>query len=179
MDNRFEMCPVCGSKRVVTHKVKWTCPDCGFDLYNNVAAAVGVIIVDDENKVVFETRAKEPRKGFLALPGGFVNPDECAEDAVVRECREEIGFEVKDPQFLCSFPNTYPYKNIVYKTCDLFFVARVPGRLEDYLSKMEAEAAEVTSITTRKAGTIEDVDQLPMAFESSINALKVFVKSGK
>lgn len=179
MENKFLLCPVCGSKNVVTHKIKWTCPDCNFDLYNNVAAAVGIIIVDDENKVVFETRAKEPRKGFLALPGGFVNPDECAEAAVIRECREEIGFEVKNPQFICSFPNTYPYKNIVYKTCDLFFVARVPGHLEDYLSKMNAEATEVTSIKLEKVAAIEDVEKLPMAFGSSINALKVFVKSGK
>lgn len=179
MENKFELCPLCGSKKVITHKTKWTCPECGFDLYNNVAAAVGVIITDDENKVIFETRAKEPRKGFLAIPGGFVNPDEGAEAAVVRECREEIGFEVKDIKFLCSFPNTYPYKNIVYKTCDLFFVAKVPGRLEDYLSKMQAEATEVSSITLKKVASTDDVDNLPMAFESSIKALKLFVKSGK
>ena len=70
MSNDFALCPECGSKKIqFVQNKKWACPDCGFDLYCNVAAAVGLIICSPDNSVLFETRAKEPRKGFLALPG--------------------------------------------------------------------------------------------------------------
>ena len=122
--NDFNLCPNCGSKNIKNVKNrKWLCQDCGFDLYNNVASAVGLIICDKENKILLEERAKEPKKGFLAFPGGFVDPDETAEQACIRECMEEIGAKPAELKYLCSFPNTYEYKNITYKTCDLFFEA--------------------------------------------------------
>ena len=134
MKNDFNMCPMCGSKKIINHNNrKWVCEDCGFDLYCNVAAAVGLIIHDKYNNVLFEVRAKEPRKGFVALPGGFVDFDESAEEAVSRECREEIGAEVSDFDFLCTAPNTYVYKNIEYKTCDMFFTAELPSDFESIL----------------------------------------------
>ena len=50
MANDFELCPKCGSKKIeYKDNRKWFCPDCGFDLYNNVAAAVGIIICDKNN----------------------------------------------------------------------------------------------------------------------------------
>ena len=85
-------------------KYTWKCPDCGYVLYCNVAAAVGVIISDKNNNVLFEIRAKEPRKGFAALPGGFIDADETAEDAAKRECCEEIGADVQNIKYVCSFP---------------------------------------------------------------------------
>ena len=48
MKNKFNMCPECGSKKIEWHNgKKWICPDCGFDLYCNVAAAVGIVLYDD------------------------------------------------------------------------------------------------------------------------------------
>ena len=87
MKNNFNLCPMCGSKKIeCKDNRKWECPDCNFDLYCNVATAVGVIIKDKYNNVLFEVRGKEPRKGYYAVPGGFVDFDECAEDAAIREC---------------------------------------------------------------------------------------------
>lgn len=180
MANTFNLCPNCGSKNIVSKPIKWQCPDCGFDLYNNVASAVGIIIYDDDCNVLFETRAKEPRLGFLAIPGGFVNPDETAENAVVRECMEEIGYKVSasDINFLCTFPNTYQYKEIVYKTCDLFFTVKIKDKkIPQLLSEMKAEKSEVSSISIHHVATAKDVDSLPIAFESSVLALKKFIEN--
>ena len=117
MKNDFNLCPMCGSKTIQNkNDRRWFCPDCGFDLYCNIAAAVGVIIQDSKHNILFEVRAKNPRKGYVAFPGGFIDADESAEEAVERECMEEIGAKVKNVKFLCSNPNTYEYKNIVYKT---------------------------------------------------------------
>ena len=115
--NTFNFCPKCGSKSIsYVDSKKWVCPDCGFTLYNNIASAVAVVIADEYGGVLLETRAKEPRKGFLALPGGFTDRDETAEQAAMRECFEETGLKLESVEYLCSFPNDYEYKNIAYKT---------------------------------------------------------------
>lgn len=180
MKNDFNFCPKCGSKKIENHNDrKWLCPECGFDLYNNVASAVGVIITDKNHNILLEVRAKEPRKGFLALPGGFVDPDETAEEAAIRECKEEIGAEVKNVRFLCSFPNTYEYKNITYKTCDLFFTAELDGQhksIDDLIRGLSLQESEVLGLKSCKVETEEDVNTLPLAFESAVKTLKYYLK---
>lgn len=181
MKNDFNFCPKCGSRKIENrNNRKWICPDCGFDLYANVACAVGIIIQDKFNNVLFEVRAKDPQKGFLALPGGFVDADERAEDAVIRECMEEIGVKISNVQFLCSNPNTYPYKNIEYKTCDLFFVAHLGSEydsMQDFIKTLKAQESEVQSFVYHKVETQDDVDNLPIAFESARVTLKQLIKS--
>ena len=180
MENDFNLCPKCGSKNIQNiNNRKWICPECGFDLYNNVAAAVGVIIYDKNHNILLEVRAKEPRKNFLALPGGFVDADETAEEAVVRECKEEIGTEIENPEFLCTFPNTYEYKGIIYKTCDMFFTAALPENqtVEELVSKLSIQESEVQKLVVAKVVSEEDVKKLPMAFESSVKTLFKFVKN--
>lgn len=183
--NDFNMCPICGSKNIINHgNRKWVCQDCGFDLYCNVAAAVGIIIQDKNHNVLFEVRAKEPRKGFVAVPGGFVDFNESAEEAVVRECREEIGVEIKssDLKFLCSAPNTYVYKNIEYKTCDLFFKAELPSTfasIQDFIKTLTPEESEVSAFKVYKVETLDDINKIPLAFESARFTLKKLVETLK
>ena len=182
MKNDFKLCPMCGSKKIeCINNRKWKCPDCGFDLYNNVAAAVGIVIYDKEKNVLFEVRAKEPRKGYAALPGGFIDFDESAEEAIYRECREELGVEIelKDIQYLFSFPNTYAYKNIEYKTCDIFFAAPLPEKyssIKDFILALHPEESEVQKLVSYKAECIDDVEKIPFAFESSRQTLLKFVR---
>ncbi|MBO4547452.1 MAG: NUDIX domain-containing protein [Treponema sp.] len=178
MSNDFALCPKCGSKKIqFVQNKKWQCPDCGLDLYCNVAAAVGLIICSPSGDVLFETRAKEPRKGFLALPGGFCNPDESAETAARRECMEEIGIEAQNIKYVASFPNTYPYKDFVYKTCDLFFEARLSQeQARGILQKIKADQKEVAAVELRKVKSQADIDALPLAFDSAKRALTTWLE---
>jgi NAD+ diphosphatase len=179
--NDFKLCPMCGSRKIANvHNRKWLCGDCGFDLYNNVAAAVGVVIADGNGNILFEKRAKEPRKGFLALPGGFVDPDESVEEAAVRECREETGVEPSAVSYLCSFPNTYEYKNIVYKTCDFFFIAALPPDVTDIdalIQKLHGEETEVQGFASVGIRSEEDIAKAPIAFGSAEKTLQVWLKT--
>lgn len=183
INNAFNMCPMCGSKNIENPGMrKWICKDCGFDLYNNVAAAVGIIIYDKDKNVLFEVRAKEPRKGFIAVPGGFVDFDESAEEAIVRECKEEIGVDLDSDQvkILCTNPNTYEYKNIVYKTCDIFFTAPLPEKYENvaaFISSLKAQESEVLGFQAHRVATLADVEKLPLAFESARLTLRKFVET--
>lgn len=52
---------------------------------------VVLTIRDDQLTVVLIRRAEDPYRGRLALPGGFVRPDESLDAAAARELREETG----------------------------------------------------------------------------------------
>lgn len=171
--NRFTYCPACGSKNIMTVKNgrKWECPDCSLELYNNVATAVGLLIADGSGGILFEKRAKEPRKGFLAFPGGFTDPDETVEEAAERECIEEIGVKPESLEYLCSYPNDYEYKGIKYKTCDLFFTAKIPEG-----STIKAQESEVEGFVRMKIETKEDVENCPLAFGSAKKTLLKWIE---
>lgn len=172
--NEFRFCPKCGSSKIQTAPEgrKWQCPDCGFVLYNNVASSVGLLIQNHKGEFLFEKRAKEPQKSKFVQPGGFIDPDETAEHAALRECREELGVEVTDLKFLCSEPNTYPYKDIVYKTCDMWFTAVIPEG-----SALVAQESEVSALEWKKITCEEDIQNADIAFESGKNALRFLLKS--
>jgi ADP-ribose pyrophosphatase YjhB (NUDIX family) len=141
--------------------------------YHNVAAATGCIITAAQG-ILFLVRAKEPAKGKLDLPGGFVEPDEGAIAGLRRECREELGW---DPgtgfSFFASFPNTYPYKGITYKTCDLFFTLHAPGlRRED----LRLDTEEIGGICFIRPSDLRLED---VAFDSTRRVLAAFLPEGQ
>jgi len=160
----FEYCPRCGKPGLVYRDGKyWTCPACGFIYFHNVASSASVII-EHEGFVVMLRREQDPARGLLALPGGFVDPDERAEDAAVRECLEETGLAVTAAKFVGSWPNTYTYRDVRYKTCDLYFSVVLSGDLKAF----EAEEGEVSTLELVAPGSFETA---PIAFESARQAL--------
>ena len=71
-----------------------TCPACGFVFYLNPVVGAGAL-VEKEGRVVLVRRGVEPKAGYWSLPSGYVEADEMAEDAAVREMEEETGLEVE------------------------------------------------------------------------------------
>lgn len=66
--------------------------------YPRPAVTVDLIVVaeqyNDESHMLFVRRGKEPYKGKLALPGGFLNMNETGKEAAVREFKEECSADL-------------------------------------------------------------------------------------
>lgn len=119
---RLKYCPVCGSPDFkYDHLKAFNCGGCGFSFYINSAAAVAAIIENEQGEILLTRRAFEPHKGYLDLPGGFVDPMESIEEALMREIKEELNLEVTEMQYLFSVPNQYVFSNYTVYTTDLAF----------------------------------------------------------
>jgi 8-oxo-dGTP pyrophosphatase MutT (NUDIX family) len=183
----FTFCPSCASKNIAFEQGKvFRCPDCGFVYYHNTAAASGCVIsvprAGGGERIMLLVRGKEPAKGRLDLPGGFVDPGEGVLEGLCRELREEIGWTPPIPPgaslaqvftLFASFPNVYPYKNIVYNTCDLFFTLSAPGLSEKDLRLEEAEIAGVRFVKPEEINLGEIAGDL--AFESTRRAIQAYL----
>ncbi len=142
---QFHYCPRCGSSEVEFSLARrMDCSSCGLQFYLNVAAAVGVILYR-KDQVLLTVRQKDPGKGMLDLPGGFVDVGERAEDAAIREIREELAIELSSVHFAGSSANVYVFGGVTYHTCDLFFLAELPPS-PIYLQESEIESIEMHSI---------------------------------
>ena len=123
---QFEYCPRCGAKAFTVRNEKAKqCEACGFVYYFNPSAAVACFIRNAHGELLLVRRKKDPAKGTLDLPGGFVDMFETAEEAVRREVREETGLQVVRSRYLFSISNLYPYSGFLVHTMDMFFLCRV------------------------------------------------------
>lgn len=77
-------------------------------------ATVGAVITKNENGtryVLLALRNTEPFKNYWSLPGGHIDPYETAEQAIIREIKEEVGLDLT-PRFLFYFDEIIPDKEI-------------------------------------------------------------------
>ncbi|MDN3295728.1 NUDIX domain-containing protein [Streptomyces ficellus] len=89
-------CTSCGSRHAPGAGWPRSCPACGAVAYRNplpVAVALLPVTGARGTGLVVITRGIEPRRGGIALPGGFIDHAEDWREAVVRELREETGIE--------------------------------------------------------------------------------------
>ena len=122
----FIHCPCCGLATLGPGTEKsFVCSACQFVFYLNCAAAAMAVIVNKENQILITRRKYDPFKGTLDLPGGFSEPGESIEQSLIREIKEELNLEITHLAYLCSVPNIYPYKSVIYPVTDMAFVCEV------------------------------------------------------
>jgi mutator protein MutT len=90
-----------------------------------MAAAVVAVIFNNNDELLITRRKNNPAQGFFDLPGGFVNIGETAENAVVREVKEELNIDVSELEFIATFPNEYVFGGIQYFTEDIVFACKI------------------------------------------------------
>ena len=139
----FRFCPKCGSHDFEIHNaLSRHCTNCGFTFYQNPRASTAAFILNEKNELLVARRGKEPAKGTLDLPGGFVDNDENAEQGMSREIKEETGLDINPENVVYQFsiPNVYRYSGMDIHTLDLFFLCHVTGEVE---VKANDDAAEL------------------------------------
>jgi len=165
---KFRYCPICGSEKFIERDChSKLCRQCGFHYYLNAVAAVAGFVVNEKNELLLCRRAQEPQKGMLDLPGGFVNIDETAEDAIKREILEELNLETMNISYLFSVPNKYFYSDFTVRTLDMFFKVDVRNLKK---LKCKDDVSEAEFIPLNKI----DIDKI--GFESIKTAVKKFIK---
>lgn len=170
VEETFRHCPRCGVACKLPPANPFRCSNCDHVHYFSPAAAVGGI-VSDGNRVLFLVRNKDPGKGALGLPGGFVDGGESLEQSLVREVAEETSLNVVECRYLCSYPNQYNYRGVSVPVIDMFYACRV----ED-VNATEIERDEVSDF--KWLNPTEDVlDQ--MAFRSNRLAIEFFLNKKK
>lgn len=90
----FRFCPECGGE-LGPEDADYgrRCDRCDRSWYRNMAPTAGAAIVRD-GRALATVRARDPEKGRLDVPGGFLRPDEHPIDALKREVKEELGIEI-------------------------------------------------------------------------------------
>ena len=71
--------------------------------YRIPSLTTDIFIYDDDLNFILIQRKNSPYKDCWALPGGFVEYNECVEDSAVREAKEETSIDVE----LESLVNVY------------------------------------------------------------------------
>lgn len=123
---KFKYCPVCGSSHFeIKNEKSKLCSNCGFSYYMNPSSATVAFIMNEKDELLVVRRGKEPAKGMLDLPGGFVDMEETGEEGITREVKEETGLEVTETRYLFSLPNIYLYSGVTIHTLDMFFCCKV------------------------------------------------------
>ncbi len=119
----FRYCPKCGSEFFEINNFKSKhCSNCGFTYFQNPSSATAAFILNSRGELLVVRRAKDPAKGTLDLPGGFVDNGESAEEGIVREIKEETGLDIHGVEYLYSIPNVYSYSGMDIHTLDMFYL---------------------------------------------------------
>jgi len=87
---------------------RMVCLDCGFVHYINPRPVAGTIPVRADGKILLGRRDIEPRRGFWVFPGGFMDVGETAEEAAIRETREEVHLDVGNLELIGVFTRVEP-----------------------------------------------------------------------
>ena len=78
----------------------------------HIIDVVGAIIKDGDRYLVGQRPAHKAQGGMWEFMGGKIEPDETPEQALARECREELALEIENEQIIDSVVHEYPEKTI-------------------------------------------------------------------
>jgi ADP-ribose pyrophosphatase YjhB (NUDIX family) len=108
-------CIKCGKVATKKNDSLYTC-EAGHENWINPATGVSAYVIKN-GKVLFGVRSFDPGKGKLDVPGGFIEVHESAEQATIREAKEEFGIDIALERCFGTYSSVYngrPALNIVF-----------------------------------------------------------------
>ena len=143
-------CSFCGAayERLLWPRV---CARCGNITWRNplpVAVLAVPVLQDGRVGVVTIRRDIEPKRGLLALPGGFMEVDESWQQSCVRELLEESGVQVDAAHVMLHAVHSSPSGNlVVFGRAPLLRAADLPP----FAGNSEASGREILFVPTELA----------------------------
>ena len=113
---------------------------------------VACALIDADNRVLIAQRPEGKQlAGLWEFPGGKLEPGERPEHALIRELREELGIEVKEP---CLAPLTFA--SHAYESFHLLMPLYICRRWEGMVASKEGQA-----LTWVRANKLRDYPMPP------------------
>lgn len=104
---RFTYCPHCGAKligKVIGDEgVIPYCEKCSIPLWDMFTTSIIVAVINEYNEVALLRQNYVSTSTYVCV-AGIMKLGESAEDAVIREVKEEIGQDVESLKFIRSYP---------------------------------------------------------------------------
>lgn len=110
----FSYCPHCGSKlidkEIGDEGMLPFCEECHIPLWDMFSTCVICAVVNEYNEVALIRQNYVTTENYVCI-AGFIKPEENAEEAAMREIKEEIGLNVREIQYIRSY--YYPKKQML------------------------------------------------------------------
>ena len=104
--------PAQSAVRTAAAAVAGSAPRHGEPGRRSVVDVVGAVIRDGDRVLLARRPEGKAQAGLWEFPGGKIEPGETPEEALARECREELALEIENPTILRSVLHRYPEKTI-------------------------------------------------------------------
>ena len=160
----YKWCPNCSAPLEAGR-----CSSCHFVFYNNPAPATTAVIFRQKQsgsfqqyEILLAKRAKDPQKDMWDLVGGFAEPGETIDEAMLREIEEETGVVGVIDSYLGSTPDVYG--DYSAPTLNFLFAIQLPI---DAQTKPQDDVSELAWFE------LDKIPQ-PLAFKNCTIALDSF-----
>ncbi|MBD5451055.1 MAG: NUDIX domain-containing protein [Lachnospiraceae bacterium] len=104
---RFQYCPHCGNqlvkKEIGDEGLIPFCEKCKVPLWDMFTISIIAAVVNEQNEVALLRQHYVSATKYVCV-AGIMKIGESAEEAVVREIKEEIGLDVEEVKFIKSYP---------------------------------------------------------------------------
>lgn len=115
---KMQFCPQCGTglvKHIVAGETRnhWFCEACCLPRYDHAMVVVTCFVACGK-RLLWVQRDLEPKRGFWAIPGGYLESGETLAEGAARELHEEAGVLLPPQRLQLYMTGTITFINQVY-----------------------------------------------------------------